>query len=190
MILLVISSIYIFSNNILTCIQLDPLSPGQGSFSIEKTWTYSLCKLFGVSSYLTYTYIYICIYIYIYDNYHDCHIDYHFDLNTSSHLKGFPVDVLTEIYPSVLPGLNKNESIMDKRQLCIRAINAIESMVDATCTKTLRFEKHTTIEDMRCKLMVIYNPLRHFSSLYLPGYVISNSHETTLFSMNYQEYHQ
>ena len=120
-----------------------------------------------------------------YDNYHDCHIDYHFNLNTSSHLKGFPVDVFADIYPSVLPGLNENESIMDKRQLCIRAISAIESMVDATHTKTLRFEKHITIEDMRCKLMVIYNPLRHFSSSYLPGYVISNSHETTLFSMNY-----
>ena len=36
----------------MTCIHLDPLSPGQGSFSIEKAWTYSLCKLFGVSSYL------------------------------------------------------------------------------------------------------------------------------------------
>ena len=103
---------------------------------------------------------------------------------------GFPVDIFAEIYLSVLPGLNETESIMDKRQLCIRAINAIHSIVNATHTKTLRFKNHNTIEDTRCKLIAIYNPLRHFSHLYLPGYEISNSHETTSFSMNYREYHQ
>ena len=42
---------------------LDPLSPGQGSYWIQKMQTYSLCKLFGVSSYLT---LYIYIYIYLF----------------------------------------------------------------------------------------------------------------------------
>ena len=100
------------------------------------------------------------------------------------YLKGFPVDVFAEIYPSVLPGLNETESIMDKRQLCIRAINAIYSIVDTIHTKTLRFKNHDTIEDTRCKLIAIYNPLRCFSHLYLPGYEVSNSHETTSFNMN------
>ena len=89
-----------------------------------------------------------------------------------------------------MPGLNETESITDKRQLCIRAINAIHSIVDATHTKTLRLKNHDTIEDTRCKLIAIYNPLRHFSHLYLPGYEISNSHKTSSFSMNYREYHQ
>ena len=82
------------------------------------------------------------------------------------------------------------ESIMDKRQLCIRAINAINSIVDATHTKTLRFENHNTIEDTRHKLIAIYNPLRCFSCSYLPGYDVSNLHETTAFNMNYREYWQ
>ena len=105
-------------------------------------------------------------------------------------LKGFAVDVFAEIYLSVLPGLSETESIMDKRQLCIRAIDAIHSIVDATRTKTLRLKNHDTIEDTRCKLIAIYNSLRHFSHLYLPGYEVSNSHETTSFNMNYREYHQ
>ena len=79
---------------------------------------------------------------------------------------------------------------MDKRQLCIRAINAIHSIVDATHTKTLRFKNHNMIEDTRCKLIAIYNPLRHFSHSYLSGYEVSNSHETTSFNMNYREYQQ
>ena len=106
------------------------------------------------------------------------------------YLKGFPVDVFAEIYLSVLPGLDETESIMDKRQLCIRAINAIHSIVDTTCMKTLRFKNHNTIEDTRCKLIAIYNPLMHFSHSYLPGYEVSNSHETTPFNMNYREYCQ
>ena len=69
---------------------------------------------------------------------------------------------------------------MDKRQLCIRAINAIHSIVDATHMKTLRFESHNTIEDTRHKMIAIYNPLRHFSHLYLPGYEVSNLHENTI----------
>ena len=85
-------------------------------------------------------------------------------------LKGFPIDVYAEIYPSVLPGLNGMEFIMDKRQLCIRAINAIHSIVNATHMKTLRFKSHNTIEDTRHKMIAINNPLRHFShSCYLPG---------------------
>ena len=79
---------------------------------------------------------------------------------------------------------------MDKRQLCIRAINAINSIVNATHMKTLRFKNHNTIEDTRCKLIAIYNPLRHFSHSYLPGYDVSNLHETTAFNMNYREYWQ
>ena len=79
---------------------------------------------------------------------------------------------------------------MDKRQLCIRAINAIHSIVNATHMKTLRFENYNTIEDTRHKLIAIYNPLRHFSCSYLPGYDVSNSHETTSFNMNYREYQQ
>ena len=79
---------------------------------------------------------------------------------------------------------------MDKRLLCIRAINVIHSIVDATHMKTLMFENHNMIENTRCKLIAIYNPLRHFFRSYLPGYNMSNSHETTSFNMNYREYWQ
>ena len=79
---------------------------------------------------------------------------------------------------------------MDKRQLCIRAINAIHSIVDATHMKILRFESRNMVEDTRCKMIAIYNPLRHFSHSYLPGYEVSNLHETTPFNMNYMEYQQ
>ena len=51
--------------------------------------------------------------------------------------KGFPVDVLAEIYLCVLPDLVDKESIMDKCGLCRRALCAVESIVDATHTKTL-----------------------------------------------------
>ena len=46
------------------------------------------------------------------------------------------------------------------------------------------------IEDTRHKLIAIYNPLRCFSGSYLPGYDVSNLHETTSFNMNYREYWQ
>ena len=77
--------------------------------------------------------------------------------------RGFPVDVFAQIYPCVLPGLVDKESIMDKHGLCGRALCAVESIVDATCTKTLQFENHSTIEDSHCKLIAIYKPIKHFA---------------------------
>ena len=79
---------------------------------------------------------------------------------------------------------------MDKHGLCQRALCAVKSIVDATCTKTLRFKNHATIEDSCHKLITIYNPMKHFAECFLPGYEISRSHETTPFSMNYREYWQ
>ena len=71
---------------------------------------------------------------------------------------------------------------------CVKGLLcAVESIVDATCTKTLRFENHATIKDSHHKLITIYNPMKHFAECFLPGYEISRSHETTLFSMNYRE---
>ena len=105
-------------------------------------------------------------------------------------LKGFLVNVFAEIYPCVLPGMAEKESIMDKCDLCRRVLFAIESIVDATRMKTLQFENHSTIEDSRCKLIAIYNPLKHFAQRFLSGYEISNGHETTTFTVYYREYRQ
>ena len=77
--------------------------------------------------------------------------------------KGFPVDVFAEIYPCVLPGLADKELIMDKCGLCRRVLCAVESIVDATCTKTLCFENHSMMEDSHCKLIAIYKPRKHFA---------------------------
>ena len=87
--------------------------------------------------------------------------------NSTNHIhftshKGFPVDVFAEIYPCVLPGLADKELIMDKCGLCRRALCAVESIVDATCTKTLCFGNHSTIEDPCHKLIAIYKPIKHF----------------------------
>ena len=65
-----------------------------------------------------------------------------------------------EIYPRVLPGLADKESIMDKHGLCRRALCAVESIIDTTCTKTLWFENHSTIEDSCHKLIAIYKPIK------------------------------
>ena len=91
------------------------------------------------------------------------------NLNNVCLLKGVSVDIFAEIYPCILPGLAE-ESIMDKRELCRKALCAIQSIVDAMHTETLKFESHDMIEDSRCKLMAIYNPLKHFASGFLPGY--------------------
>ena len=48
----------------------------------------------------------------------------------------------------------------------------VQSILEETCTKTLRFEKHKIIKD---------------SWQYLPGDQVSNTHKTTSFSMNYKE---
>ena len=98
------------------------------------------------------------------------------------------MDVFAPIYPAVLPGLDKTELIMDKRQLCVHALHAIHSITDATQTKTLRFKNHDTIEDSRCKLIAIYQPLKHFCEHYILGYPPSNMHVMTEFSMYYREY--
>ena len=82
------------------------------------------------------------------------------------------------------------ESIMEKRDLCVRALNAIQSITDDTRTKTLWFEKHQMIEDSRHKLVAIYQPLKHYCEYFLPGYTLANSHSTTEFSMLYREYQQ
>ena len=88
--------------------------------------------------------------------------------NSTNHIhftshKGFPVDVFAEIYPCVLPGLVDKELIMDKCGLCRRVLCAVESIVDATCTKTLCFENHSMMEDSHCKLIAIYKPRKHFA---------------------------
>ena len=88
--------------------------------------------------------------------------------NSTKHIhfmshKGFPVDGFAEIYPCVLPGLVDKESIMDKCGLCRRVLCAVESIVDATHTKTLQFKNHSTIEDSCCKLIAIYKPIKHFA---------------------------
>ena len=88
--------------------------------------------------------------------------------NSTNHIhftshKGFPVDVFAEIYLCVLPGLVDKELIMDKCGLCRRALCAVESIVDATHTKTLQFENHSTIEDSHHKLIAIYKPIKHFA---------------------------
>ena len=62
----------------------------------------------------------------------------------------------------VLPGLEETESIMDKQQLCVRALHAIQSITDTTRTKTMRFKNHDTIEESKHKLVAIYQPLKHF----------------------------
>ena len=43
---------------------------------------------------------------------------------------------------------------MEKRELSVRALSSIQSITDATRTKTLRFEKHEVIENSSCKLVV------------------------------------
>ena len=119
--------------------------------------------------------------------------DFQFDflyINICISKRGFQVDVFAEIYPCVLPGLAEKESIMDKCGLCRRALCAVESIVDATCTKTLKFKNHAPIADSCHKLIAIYSPMKHFAECFLPGYEISRSHETTPFSMNYREYWQ
>ena len=92
------------------------------------------------------------------------------------------------IYPAVLPGLDETESIMDKKQLCVHALHAIQSITDATRTKTLRFKIHDTIEDSRGK--AIYQPLKHFCEHFLLGYPPFNTLVMTKFSMYYREYRQ
>ena len=77
-------------------------------------------------------------------------------------LRGFQLMFFAEIYPCVLPGLVEKESIMDKRELCRHSLCNIQSILDETHTKTLRFEKHETIKDSLCKLTAIYNPLSIF----------------------------
>ena len=79
---------------------------------------------------------------------------------------------------------------MDKRQLCICALYAIQSITDATRTKMLRFKNHDTIEDSRCKRVAIYQPLKHFCECFLLGYPLSNTHVMTEFSVYYREYRQ
>ena len=77
---------------------------------------------------------------------------------------------------------------MEKRELYVRASNTIQSIMDATRTKTPQFEKHEMIEDSRRKLVVIYQPLKHYCKCFLPGYTLANGHGTTEFSMLYREY--
>ena len=104
--------------------------------------------------------------------------------------KGFPVDIFAEIYLCVLPDLADKELIMDKCGLCRMVLCAVESIVDATHTKTLCFENHSMIEDSHHKLIAIYKPIKHFAEWFLPGYEISRSHKMTPFTMNYREYRQ
>ena len=51
-------------------------------------------------------------------------------------------------------------------------------------------EKHEMIEDSRQKLVVIYQPLKHYCEHFLPGYTLANGHVTTEFSMLYRGYRQ
>ena len=62
------------------------------------------------------------------------------------------MDIYVEIYPVVIPGLSDKESIQGKRELAIQCINGMQSVIDGTRTKTLRFENHETIEDTLVKL--------------------------------------
>ena len=66
----------------------------------------------------------------------------------------------------------------------------MQSVIDGTRSKTLRFEHHATIENTLVKLKAMYNPLKRFAHQFMPGYEIPRSHETTSFTMNYREYHQ
>ena len=72
----------------------------------------------------------------------------------------------------------------------IQCINGMQSVIDGTRSKTLRFEHHTTIENTLVKLKAMYNPLKRLAHQFIPGYEIPRSHETTSFTMNYQEYCQ
>ena len=76
------------------------------------------------------------------------------------------MDVFAQIYPVVLPGIQDKESIIEKRELCVMALNGIQSITDATRTKTLWFEKHGMIKDSRHKLVAIYQPLKHYCGLF------------------------
>ena len=98
------------------------------------------------------------------------------------------MDIYVEIYPVAIPGLSDKESIQDKRELAIRCINRMQSVIDGTQTKTLHFKNHETIEDTLVKLKVIYNPVKHFTCQFIPGYDPMREHEVTAFSMNYREY--
>ena len=100
------------------------------------------------------------------------------------------MDIFAQIYPVVLPGIQDKESNVDKRELCIQGLNAIQSITNATRSKTLRFKNHSTIEDSRQKFMAIYQPLKNYYDHFLPGYQVADNHCTTTFSMNYREYHQ
>ena len=72
----------------------------------------------------------------------------------------------------------------------IQCINGMQSIIEGTRSKMLQFEQHSTIENTVVKLKAIYNPLKRFAHQFMPGYEIPQSHETTEFSMLYQEYHQ
>ena len=58
----------------------------------------------------------------------------------------------------------------------------MQSVIDGTRSKTLRFEHHATIENTQVKLKAMYNPLKRFAHQFMPGYKIPRSHETTSFS--------
>ena len=61
----------------------------------------------------------------------------------------------------------------------------MQSVIDGTRSKTLRFKHHATIENTLVKLKAMYNPLKRFAHQFIPGYKILRSHETTSFTMNY-----
>ena len=42
------------------------------------------------------------------------------------------MDIYAEIYPVVIPGLSDKESIQDKKDLAIRCINGMQSVIDCT----------------------------------------------------------
>ena len=72
----------------------------------------------------------------------------------------------------------------------IQCINGMQSVIEGTRSKMLWFKQHSTIENTVVKLKAIYNPLKRFAHQFMPGYKIPWSHETTEFSMLYQEYRQ
>ena len=90
----------------------------------------------------------------------------------------------------MIQGFSDKRSIQDKRELAIQCTNRMQSVIDCTWTKTLHFKNPETIEDTLVKLKAIYNPVKHFTCQFIPGYDPMREHEVTPFSMNYREYRQ
>ena len=54
----------------------------------------------------------------------------------------------------------------------IQCINGMQSVIDGTRSKTLRFEHHAMIENTLVKFKAMYNPLKRFAHQFMSGYKI------------------